>query len=45
MLDYLAEDPTFIKHIIIGDETCVYEFDENWKLKNKTEKTKIRWMH
>ena len=27
MLDNLAGDPTFIKRIITGDETWVYEYD------------------
>ena len=27
MLDNEAEDPTFIKSIITGDETCDYEYD------------------
>ena len=27
MIDNLAEDPTFIKRIITGDETWVYVYD------------------
>lgn len=28
MLDSVAEDPTFIKYIIIGNETAVYEYHD-----------------
>ena len=27
MLANVADDPTFIKRIITGDETCIYEYD------------------
>ena len=41
MLDNIADEPTFIKRIITGDETWVYEYDietaqqsSKWRTKN-----------
>ena len=34
LLDNVAEDPTFIKRIITGDKTWIYEYDVELRSKN-----------